>query len=448
MAGFAFVKNLLASVIALVLLATACGANNSTTIAAADDEASAPASVAEDVGASASTEAPDQSDDGAAETGSAAEVPAVLPDGAREVDGTILVDQIESTPREEGPSALDTQLNLDFPDPLIDVNRILSGGPPPDGIPPIDTPTFELVAEVDWLRDEEPVLAITVDGIARAYPIQIMTWHELVNDTFGDTPVTISYCPLCNSALAYDRRVGDRILDFGTSGRLYNSSLVMYDRQTESLWTHFNGQAVVGQLTGTELDLLPIQTTSWASFSQANPNALVLSRDTGFSRDYGRNPYQGYDNPEGRAGFFDGELDERRPAKARVVSIRRNDVSIAVELDALIEKGVLAGDMGGDQITVWNVPGTSTPLEASTVFEGRDVGATGVFLSEVGGQALTFSRTEDNKIVDDETGSTWNIFGLATDGELAGAELEAVEHLDTFWFAIAAFEPDTIIVNS
>lgn len=445
-------KKLLTLAVAIAMLATACGSDTTSiesVASAATDSAAAEPEAAIDTGADNSDAGDDLDDSG--DTGStapaSAESTVALPDGAKEVGGFLIVDQIESTPREDVASALDTQLNLDFPEPLIDVNRILSGGPPPDGIPPIDTPTFEHVPQVDWLQDQEPVLAITVDGIARAYPIQIMTWHELVNDTFGDIPVTISYCPLCNSALAYDRRVGDRILDFGTSGRLFNSSLVMYDRQTESLWTHFNGQAVVGQLTGTQLDLLPIQTTSWAQFRETSPNALVLSRDTGFSRDYGRNPYQGYDNPEGRAGFFDGELDERLPAKARVVAIRHNDVSIAVELDALIEKGVLSGQMGDDLITAWNVPGTSTPLEANTVFDGRDVGATGAFLSAADGQQLTFMRVDGDRIVDEETGSTWNIFGQAIDGELAGTQLQAIEHLDTFWFAIAAFEPDTIIVN-
>ena len=137
-----------------------------------------------------------------------------------------------------------------FPPPLVDVSRIRSGGPPPDGIPPIEDPKFDIASGVDWLEETEPVLFVEVDGDARAYPLQVMTWHEIVNDTFGEIPVTVSYCPLCNSALAYDRRLEGRVLDFGTSGRLFNSSLVMYDRQTESLWTHFDGRAVVGALTG------------------------------------------------------------------------------------------------------------------------------------------------------------------------------------------------------
>ena len=169
----------------------------------------------------------------------------------------VAVEQILGTPLEAGlASALTSMDNPRFPEPLVDIERIRSGGPPPDGIPPIDSPVFQTADSVDWLQCNEPVLVLQVGDDARAYPIQVMTWHELVNDTFGDVPVTVSYCPLCNSALAYRRDLGDRIFTFGTSGRLFNSSLVMYDRQTESLWTHFNGAAVVGVLTGTQLELL------------------------------------------------------------------------------------------------------------------------------------------------------------------------------------------------
>ncbi|NNE13139.1 MAG: DUF3179 domain-containing protein, partial [Ilumatobacter sp.] len=195
------------------------------------------------------------------------------------------------------------------PPPLVQFEEIRSGGPPPDGIPPIDEPRFLLPGDVDFLADNEPVLALEIDGDARAYPVQIMTWHEIVNDTVGGTPVTVSYCPLCNSAVAYDRRLGDRILDFGTSGLLYNSALVMYDRQTQTLWSHFTGQGIIGELTGEELVTYPLATVAWSTWRDTNPDGLVLSRDTGFSRDYGRNPYPGYDRVDGVPFLFQGEVD-------------------------------------------------------------------------------------------------------------------------------------------
>ena len=196
------------------------------------------------------------------------------------------------------PSALDRMDDPELPDPLIDPAAVVSGGPPPDGIPPIDDPRFLDVAEVDLLADTEPVVVLSLDGDTRAYPVQILTWHEIVNDVVAGRPVTVTYCPLCNSALAFERTVGERVLSFGTSGRLYLSNLVMYDRQTESLWPQAEGRAVAGVLTGTELDRLPVALLPWGQFRDGFPDAVVLSRETGDARDYGSNPYVGYDDVE------------------------------------------------------------------------------------------------------------------------------------------------------
>jgi hypothetical protein len=365
----------------------------------------------------------------------------------------IEVAQILGDGRQDTVSALDFPDDSSFGAPLVDLNRILSGGPPPDGIPPIDAPVFQTATTVDWIQCNEPVLALSVNGETRAYPVQIMTWHELVNDTFGAVPVAVSYCPLCNSALAYRRDLGGRTVTFGTSGRLFNSSLVMYDRETESLWTHFNGTAVVGALLGTELELLPIQTLSWASYLQANPDGLVLTRETGHVRSYGQNPYSGYDDVTTSPFLFDGEDDSRLPAKERIVGIRRGNDSAAIVLEALASAGVLEAKVNGDVLSVWHLPGTATALEERAIADGRDIGAVGVYLPKVDGQTLTFARTNESGVdggdfVDAETGSVWNIQGLALSGPLAGQQLEHVEHLDTFWFALAAFEPDTRIIDS
>ncbi len=272
-----------------------------------------------------------------------------------------------------------------------------------------------------------------------------MTWHELVNDAIGGVPVTISYCPLCNSALAYDRRLGDRILDFGTSGSLYNSSLVMYDRQTESLWTHFDGRAVVGALTGAQLTTLPISTISWEDFRRAHPEGLVLSRDTGFRRDYGRNPYLGYDNPTTSPFLFDGEFDERLAAKTRVVVVRDADEpAVVVTLDDLWEQGVIEYEAHGRNLIAAVDPGTSSPLDAVQVDLGYDQGASAVFVDDLDGQDVSLVQVEGG-FLDVNSGVVFNVLGEATDD--SGRRLELVEHLDTFWFAIAAFEPDVQIVG-
>jgi len=443
-------RKLIPGLVALALLAAACGSTTEDPVTEASAAAtSAPAADNDQAAPEQSEEsaAPAQSDD-AAEAPAAVPVQAVSCGYNEDLDSDrVEVAQIPGDGRGSGPSALTDVTNPDFPAPLVDLNRIFSGGPAPDGIPPIDDPRFQTASTVDWLRCNEPVLSLSVNGEARAYPVQIMTWHELVNDTFGDVPVTVSFCPLCNSALAYNRQLGDRTVTFGTSGRLFNSSLVMYDRETESLWTHFNGAAVVGQLTGTQLELLPIQTTSWASFVQANPDGLVLTRDTGHNRSYGVNPYAGYDDVNTSPFLFDGESDPRLAAKERVVGIRRGGDNAAVVLEGLSAAGVLEVEVAGELLSVWHLPGTSSALETERIENGRDIGAVGVFLPVVDGQALTFSRV-DGGFTDAETGSMWNIQGTATDGELVGSQLQQVEHLDTFWFALAAFEPDTRVVQA
>jgi Protein of unknown function (DUF3179) len=361
-------------------------------------------------------------------------------------DGTATtVDQAAPSPAEDVPSALDDPNDDSFPEPLIDTAELLSGGPPPDGIPAIDRPKFLAADHVDFLDDEEPVLALEIGDDARAYPLQVMTWHEIVNDTVDGVPVAVTYCPLCNTAIAYDRRLGDRVLDFGTSGMLYNSALVMYDRQTESLWSHFTAEGIVGHLAGQELEVYPVAIVAWADWREAHPDGLVLSRDTGHDRDYGRNPYPGYDDIDSPAFLFEGEVDDRLAAKERVIGIERGGEAVAVRADELAEAGVVEVEIGGDTLVVWLDPGTASALDSPVLAEGRDVGATGVFVPVVDGEDLTFERT-DAGFVDDQTGSRWNVLGDALEGPLAGRALEPVVHVDTFWFAWGAFQPDTRIV--
>jgi hypothetical protein len=351
---------------------------------------------------------------------------------------------VAASPKENGPSALEGPDREELPKPLVDPGRIIAGGPPPDGIPSIDAPRFLKPADVRFLRDSEPVLALRIGDDTRAYPVQILIWHEIVNDTVGGVPVAVSYCPLCNSAIAYDRRLGERVLDFGTSGRLYQSALVMYDRQTESLWSHFTGQAIAGVLSGRQLRLFPVSTLSWGEWRRANPQGWVLSRETGHPRDYGRNPYPGYDDVRTQPFLFDGKVDDRLAAKTRVVGIRHGDTAVAVRHDELMKRQVIDVTLGGRRLVVWAKPGTASALDASSVADGQDVGATGVFVPTAGGRDLHFESAPDG-FVDRETHSTWDVLGRATAGPLSGASLEPVEHVDTFWFAWAAFLPNTAI---
>jgi hypothetical protein len=348
------------------------------------------------------------------------------------------------------PSALRQAIDHpSLPEPLVDPAEVVSGGPPPDGIPPVDEPTFLAPEAVDWLAGDEPVVALQVADEHRAYPVQIMIWHEIVNDEVGGLPVAVTYCPLCNSALAFDRRLGGRLLTFGTSGMLYRSDLVMYDRQTESLWSQIEGRAIAGHLTGQSLDRLPVQVVTWDQWRQAHPDGQVLSRDTGVERDYGRNPYVGYDEAADDPFLFSGEADPRLAPKERVLGLRDADGDpTALTLSALAQQRVVELDIGGRPVVAWAVAGLRSALDTQDIAAGRRVAATGAFDPVLDGQHLTFTATTDDAFTDAQTGSTWDVLGRAVEGPLTGRSLQPVDHLDTFWFAWAAFHPDTRLVTS
>lgn len=327
----------------------------------------------------------------------------------------------------------------------IDYSEILSGGPPRDGIPSIDEPRFVSPVEADaWLAGNEPIIFLDVNGDARAYPLQILTWHEIVNDTVGGVPVIVTFCPLCNSALVFDRRVDGETYEFGTSGLLRYSDLIMYDRTTESLWQQFTGDAIVGDKVGTRLTFLPSSIISFADFKAAHPDGLVLSRETGYSRRYGENPYVGYDTVDQNPFLFTAPLDERLLPMTRVVTISLDEVDVAYPLDVLAGAGVIHDTQGGQDLVIFHTGGTASALGARVIAEAEDVGATAVFDPTLDGQKLTFNK-QGEQIVDAETGSTWNILGQAIDGPLAGQQLTPIVHADHFWFSWAAFRPDTII---
>jgi hypothetical protein len=347
----------------------------------------------------------------------------------------------------EDRTALENPRHPDLPEPLIDPRDLVSGGPPPDGIPPIDDPQFAPVSEIDWLDDDEPVLSLTVGAETRAYPLQVMTWHEIVNDTVGGVPVAVTYCPLCNSGVAFERRVEGRLLDFGTSGLLYVDNLVMYDRQTESLWPQLTGQASVGELTGTQLKSIPMGIVGWKQFREFHPDAPVLTRDTGFARDYGRNPYTGYDDPDG-ALLVDppDPTDPRLPVKERVVGITIDGESVAVRRSRIADERVVPLTVAGRDLIAVHEPGQASALDTERIRSGQEIGSVGVFRPMLDGRRLTFA-VRDGRVVDDQTASTWNVLGEATSGQLEGSRLPAVVHLDTFWFAWVGFRPDTRLVE-
>lgn len=378
-------------------------------------------------------------------------VSVILVGAAVLVAGALLVVTLRGPRSGEGRGAAQAQSvpfdvsewKTNFKNASIPLSEIRSGGPPKDGIPAIDRPKFETVTQAgQWLKPREPVVFFERNGDARAYPLQILIWHEIANDTVGGIPATVTFCPLCNTSLTFDRRLEGRVLDFGTTGKLYKSALVMYDRQTESWWWQVSGEAIVGDLAGRRLTVLPSQIVSWETFRQAHPDGKVLSRDTGHTRMYGRNPYVGYDDINSSPFLYVGDRDPRLRPMERVVTVSIGGQDAAYPFNALEGAGVAHDTVGGTPIVVFFQKGTASALDQGDIAASRDIGAAAVFSPMVDGRRLTFTL-RDAAFVDDQTQSTWTILGRASAGPMAGKRLQPVVHGNHFWFSWASYRPQT-----
>jgi hypothetical protein len=257
----------------------------------------------------------------------------------------------------------------DFDRTTADLSRVRSGGPPRDGIPSIDDPQFIPAGEETGLAASEAVIGFALNGDARAYPVRILTWHEIVNDTVGGVPVAVTYCPLCNSSLIFDRRLDGAVLDFGTTGKLKDSNLIMYDRQTDSWWQQFTGESIAGTHAGARLELLPSRLQSWAQFTSQHPDGKVLVPNDPAMRNYGRNPYVGYDT--GFPFLYDGQLPRGISPMERVIVVRRDgDTPLVMTMSLVRAAGQVERD--GYQIA-WS-SGQNSALDTGSVSEGWDVG--------------------------------------------------------------------------
>lgn len=257
--------------------------------------------------------------------------------------------------------------NTDFEKTNVDSwKEILSGGPPKDGIPALSDPQFIRVGQETRIEDREPVITVELDGqTPRAYPIRYMTWHEIVNDVIGGVPVAVTFCPLCNSGITFDRRVNGKALTFGVSGKLRNSDMVMFDRETESWWQQAIGEGIVGHYTGAQLTQLPTWMESWGEFRARNPDGLVMDQPR-YPRTYGRNPYVNYDSSR-RPFLYNGEMPPHGIAPlARVVRVGDR----AWPVSRLADKGELTE--AGYTFT-W-AAGQASALDTATIAKGKDVG--------------------------------------------------------------------------
>lgn len=299
-----------------------------------------------------------------------------------------------------------------------------------DRIPPIDSPVYGPAATGDWLAPDDLILGYeAVDGQAYAYPAKILNFHEIVNDDLGGEPVLVSYCPLCRSGIVYDRRVDGQLLSFGNTSALYQSDLVMYDRETLSYWFQVGGDAIVGELTGARLTALPSLSTTWQAWLDLHPGTLVLSRDTGFERPYERDPFVGYEDIIDAGGFpfpvTDAAEDDRLPPSTLVVGVELNGEARAYPVVDL-----------GDAVTNDRLGG-----ERIVVFSDAKARTASVYRANADGRALTFELGA-GRYVDRETESEWSLGGEALSGPLAGERLEPLPVRTTFWFAYVAAFPE------
>ncbi|MFK5979782.1 MAG: DUF3179 domain-containing protein [Rhizobiaceae bacterium] len=258
----------------------------------------------------------------------------------------------------------------DFSKTSIKFSEVMSGGPPKDGIPSIDDPKFVAIGEASQFSDREPVIGLEINGDARAYPLSVLMWHEIANDIVGGTAVTVTYCPLCNAAIVFDATIEGKRHTFGTTGRLRNSDLLMYDRVKESWWQQFSGEAVIGDYLGKLLRIVPSRLESFANFKKRFPNGKVLVPDNAGARNYGQNPYVSYDDNSNTPFLFRGSLPKNIAAMARVIVVRDVNGPIILSMKKLRDQGKMA--INGFQFN-WQ-EGQASALDVGDISKGREVG--------------------------------------------------------------------------
>jgi len=314
---------------------------------------------------------------------------------------------------------------------IVPLDQIVSGGPPPDGIPSIDSPKFISIDDGNkFLADSDKVVGVKINGDVRAYPLQILVWHEIVNDNVGGIPVAITYCPLCFTNQVFSRTVNNTILEFGTSGKLYNSNLVMYDRSINSLWSQALGEGIVGKYAGIKLQKLPFDVAYWKDWKQLYPQSKVLSKDTGSARPYGADPYGDYyTSPD--ILFPISNRDSRLGLKEIVVGLE-NGLYKAYKLQDIEKLKVINDQLNNKSIALFSL----YPIMAR------------VFDSSVNGQSLIFQYNfTNNSFSDKQTGSQWNFDGISVEGPLKGKQLSRLPFDEGYWFEWVAFHPATKIYS-
>jgi len=340
-----------------------------------------------------------------------------------------------------------SQYNID----LSEITLVLPKGT----FPKIDYPLFLDKAEgLKAFYIHEPVISVEIDGKAKAYPLNMLTTHEISNDNLAGVPILATYCPLCNAGVVFDRRVetnGEQsILEFEVSGMLRKSDMVMLDTQTESLWQQFMGEAIVGKYTGTFMKVIPSLIISVEEFFSRYPDGKILSNETPDERvagRYGNNPFLGYDAEQGNPYdryFSHAEVDSRLPAMERVIDIKVQGEYKIYPFSKVTEMGVVNDRFKTLQVVLFHSDQTVSVLDARKVRESRSIGSVTVLYPVLEGNLYTFKK-QNGIISDDQTGSLWDITGRCYEGKMKGSQMDIVTHSNHFAFAWLAFFPDSEI---
>lgn len=324
---------------------------------------------------------------------------------------------------------------------------------PRDGFNVLNYPKFLNKKEgLKAFYAKEPVVSVEINNSAKAYSLNILSFHEISNDTISGVPILVSYCPLCNSAIVFDRHIKvegiNKVAQFGIAGMLRKSNMVMWDDLTESWWQQIMGEAVVGKLTGTELKIIPSQIISVKEFFETYPQGQILSNKTGFKqaeKRYGKNYYVKYDSLGKKPSrFFQDKIDSRLPAMERVIGLSVNNEYKAYPFSIISKNKVINDKINSQNIVIFYEPGTVSILDKRELNKSKDIGSATVFIPVINGKELTFKKS-GNSFTDIQTNSIWNISGKCISGKLKGSQLRIKIHGNHFAFSWFSFHPATDI---
>jgi len=316
---------------------------------------------------------------------------------------------------------------------LLPADKILDGGPGQDGIPSLDSPVFAPVNEIDYVQDNRKVLGVSLAGVEKAYPLQVLDWHEIVNDRVGSRQVTISHCPLTGTGIGYNRIVKNRPVEFGVSGLIYKNNLIPYDRFTSSNWSQMQMRAVSGEMAGTLLEPVTVVETTWKTWKEMYPDSQVLTTETGFVRLYDKFVYgRNYSTSHSQFLFPVENFDERLPNKEPVHAVLLNPEQGAEAMVRVYPIGEFAEDIevmndsiGDHRIVVAGSSGYSFATAfRSTLDDGTE---------------LIFEAVQNSLpiVMEDQEGNRWTLFGRAVEGPRSGSDLPVLRSYTGYWFAFA-----------